>query len=446
MVVMFLLSSAGVALGEDRPETTEDEWVPNSVRQDGGLEPKVTPYYLRTVSGAAPQTGTLSPAALNESDALAETTVNGPVAPRILINNVGSFRMYVSRMPLAIYGVHQVALWAKSNEDVQGAQFRVHLQKNGANQRTYNTQPSTLTSAPMELTVSNTPQSFTEPLIINPGESVGIFIQYTARSRYPVGPAPGAIMLSNTLIHATRIELVVSPIEMNVTAPVFIGGKMSVTGRIVDTSDVDPTEKLLYNLQIIGSGGRFVRASQITQDSFAPDDEKVLVNWTWDYKKADEVMDGLYEFKLDVSYGVFGVNYTNSSFYEVTFPEDKRDDDGLFTGFRMVYLYLAIGAVVAVIIVLFVLRSRAPYPRGYPTMGRPPKRAKPPKKKKPSRKERKAMKKAKRGLPPPAGPPPSPDRSPMPGRGQPHGGAPPPRSPGAPHGSPQPGAARPRRR
>ncbi len=449
IVAMFLVTSLGAALGEtdepDGPETKEDEWVPNGVMQGEVMEPKVTPYYIKTLTGAAPDSGSLSPAALNESDGLAETSCNGPVAPRILINNLGTYRMYVSRMPLYIYGVNQVALWVKSNEDVQGAQFRVHLQRNGVNQRSMSTPASTLTSSPVELTVTNPPQNFPEPLIIMPGESLGLFIQYTARSRYPVGPAPGCIMLSSTLIHASRIELLASPMEMNVTAPAFAEGHMHVAGKIVDTSDVDPAEKLVYNLQIITSGGKVVKQSQIKEESFAPDEEKVIVNWSWDYKKAGEVVDGLYEFKLDVSYGVYGVNYTNSSFYEVEFPKGQQSDTGFLDGFNTLYLVIAIVAVlVAVVAFMFLRRSRSSYPPGYMAPRGPPKRGKPPKKKKLSKKEQRQIM-AARGSPPPPRGPRSPDRTPMPGRGPPGGGAPPPKAPGAPRGAPKPGTGRPRR-
>lgn len=447
IVAMFIVTGLGAALAEtDEPDRTEDERVPIGVMQGEVMEPKITPYYIKTISGAAPDSGGLTPAALNESDALAETSCNGPVAPRILINNLGTYRMYVSRMPLYIYGVNQVALWVKSNEDVQGAQFRVHLQKNGANQRTMSTPASTLTSSPVELTVTNPPQNFPEPLVIMPGESLGIFIQYTARSRYPVGPAPGCIMLSSTLIHASRIELLASPMEMNVSAPAFSEGHMHVAGKIVDTSDVDPAEKLIYNLQIITSGGKTVKASQIKEESFAPDEEKVIVNWSWDYKKAGELVDGLYEFKLDVSYGVYGVNYTNSSFYEVTFPKGEQSDSGFFTGFNSWYIVgLLVVALVVVVAVLFVRRSRASYPVGYrdprgPPRGRPPKK----KEKKLSKRQKRAIMEAERSPPPPRGPR-SPDRTPMPGRGPPGGGPPPQKAPGAPRGAPKPGTARPRR-
>ncbi|MCK5253572.1 MAG: hypothetical protein KAQ96_11495 [Thermoplasmata archaeon] len=443
-----MATAAAGALGPDRPSsTTEEEWVPSAVLQGEGVEPKITPYYLRTLTGSAPDSGLLSPAALNETDALAETTVNGPVAPRLLINNVGTYSMYVERMPLYIYGVNMVSLWAKSNEDVQGASFRVHLQRNGQNQRSMSTPPTQLSSAPMELTVSDAVGSFPEPLVIMPGDSMGLFIQYTARSRYPVGPAPPAIMLSSTMQHATRIELLASPMEMNVSAPAFTEGHLHVTGRVTDTSDLDPKEKLIFGLEITTAGGRLVKASQITQESFAPDEEKVLINWSWDYKKAPEATDGLYEFKIDVSYGVYGINYTNSSFYEVTFPEQKKEADGLFTDFNTTFLAVAIiiAVIVAVVAVVFWRRSRAAYPMGYMDPRGPPKRPKKAKKPKMSKKQKKAMMQTRNGMPPPGGPPQSPDRTPMPGRAPPGGGAPPPKAPGAPHGSPHPGTARPRR-
>ena len=445
VVVMFMATATAGALGPDRPSsTTEDEWVPNAVQQGEAVEPKITPYYLRTVTGPAPQAGTLSPAALTENDTMAETNVNGPVAPRLVINNVGTYSMYVDRMPLYIYGINLVAIWAKSNEAVQGATFRVHLQKNGVNQRSMSTPPTTLSSAPIELTVSDPVRSFPEPLIIMPGESMGLWIQYTARSRYPVGPAPPAIMLSNTLIHATRIELLASPMDMNVSTPSFTGDHLHVTGRITDTSDLDPREKLYFGLEITTAGGKLVKASQITQESFAPDEEKILINWSWDFKKAPEAIDGLYEFKIDVSYGVYGINYTNSSFYEVTFPEKNKESDGFLSGFNTTFLAVAIiiVVIVAVVAVVFWRRSRAAYPMGYMDPRGPPKR---PKKPKMSRKQKKAMMQARNGMPPPGGPPRSPDRTPMPGRAPPGGGAPPPKAPGAPHGSPHPGTARPRR-
>ena len=447
VVVMFMATAIAGALGPDRPSsTTEEEWVPSAVQQGEGVEPRITPYYLRTLTGTAPDSGTLSPAALNETDALAETTVNGPVAPRLLISNVGTYVMYVDRMPLYIYGINLVAIWAKSNEDVQGASFRVHLQRNGQPERTMSTPPTTLSSAPIELTVSDPDRSFTEPLVIMPGDSMGLFIQYTARSRYPVGPAPPAIMLSNTLIHATRIELIASPMEMNVSMPSFNEGHLHVTGRITDTSDLDPREKLIFGLEITTAGGRLVKPSQISQESFAPDEEKVLINWSWDYKKAPEATDGLYEFKIDVSYGVYGINYTNSSFYEVIFPEKEKEADGFLTGFNTTFLAVAIIiAVVAVVAVVFWRRSRAAYPMGYMDPRGPPKRPKKAKKPKMSKKQKKAMMQARNGMPPPGGPPQSPDRTPMPGRAPRGGGAPPPKAPSAPQGSPHPGTARPRR-
>jgi hypothetical protein len=444
VVALFLATSAAAALGPDRPSSRDDEWVPTIVQQGDSVEPKVTPYYINTQSGNAPQSGLLSPAALNETDQLAETTVNGPMAPRFLINNVGSYVMYVDKMPLYIWGVNHVSIWAKSNEDVQGAQFRVHLQKNGQNQRTMSTSPSTLTSAPIEFTALDPPQNFPEPLVIGPGESFGIFIQYTARSRYPIGPAPGCIMLSNTLFHATRIELLAVPMEMNVSTPVFDNGRMHVTGRIVDTSAVDPAEEMYFTLGITTSGGNIVKPGQIVEESFAPDEDKVLINWSWDYKKSSPT-DGLFEFKVDVSYGVYGINYTNSTFFELQFPKEKGEDGGFFTGSSMMMWLgiLAVVVILAAVVILFYQRSRTPYPTGYQMPRGPPMPKKP--KKKMSRKEKKRMEAAKRAQGRPGGSPPSPDRTPMPGKGSPGHGAPPPRGPGAPHGSPRPSTARPRR-
>jgi hypothetical protein len=437
VTALFLMVVVDPVVGQADPLPEE----PSGPAEGNGPVRTVTPYYLKAVSGAAPISGTLSPAALMTNDTLAEVSSNGPRFPRFLINNVGTFTMYVSKMPLVIWGVNYASVWAKSNEDVQGAQFRVNLQKNGATQRQMSTTRSTLSNAPVELAITDAP-AFPEPLVIMPGESLGVFIQYTANSKYPVGAAPGCIVLMNSEFHATRIELITTPFDMNVSAPSIVEGHLHAQGKVIDTSDVDPREKLIINLEIIPSGGRAVGASTIMVESFNQSDEQVLIMWSWDYKQSNAV-EGLYEFKIDVSYGVYGINYTNSSFYEVLFPKETQEGSTLPVSTNML-LGLVIIAVLAIVgVALFMRRQRAAYPAGpYGARGPPRKRQKA-KKPKMTRAQKKAMKK---GHPPPGGPPHSPDRTPMPGR-PPSGAGPPPK--GAPpqyQGSSATGAPRPRRR
>jgi hypothetical protein len=422
---LFLAAIVDPVLGSAGP-LPEDGPVPPRE----GEERTITPYYIKALSGQAPITGTLSPAALSQNDSLAEITTSGPMFPRFLINNVGSFTMYVDRMPLLIWGVSYACVWAKSNEDVQGAQFRMQLRKNGASQRTMNTNTAQLGSAPMEFTVSD-PPTFPEPLVINPGESLGVFIQYTARSRYPVGPAPGCIVLANNEFHATRVELVCSPMWMNVSAPSFAEGHLHTQSRIVDTSDLDPAEKLHYSFSIIPSGGNPVGANLIERESFAPTEDDVVINWSWDYKKSKPT-DGLYEFRIDVSYGVYGINYTNSSFYEVKFPKEEGEGSALAVSTNLLIGVVVIAVLAIVGVVLFMRRRSAAYPPGYyGTRGPPPRRPAKPKR---SWAQNRAAKKAmKRGGPPPSAPPRSPDRTPMPGRAPPGARPPPPGVPPKPH-------------
>lgn len=440
VTALFLMVIVDPVLGQADPLPEE----PSGPAAGEGPVRTVTPYYLKALSGPAPVTGTLSPAALAQNDTLAEITSNGPRFPRILINNVGTFTMYVDKMPLVIWGVNYACVWAKSNEDVQGAQFRVHLQKNGVNQRTMSTARSILSSAPVELSVTD-PPTFAEPLVINPGDSLGVFIQYTANSKYPVGAAPGCIVLANNEFHATRIELSTTPFEMNVSAPSIAEGHLHAQGKVIDTSDVDPKEKLIIGLSISPSGGNPVGSETIVVESFAPDEEKVLINWSWDYKKS-KAIEGLYEFKIDVSYGVYGINYTNSSFYEVTFPKQAQEGSALPVSTNQL-IAIAIIAIIAVVgVVLYMQKQRTAYPAGpYGARGpsRRPKRAMKPKKPKITRAQKKAMKK---GRPPSGGPPRSPDRTPMPGRPPSSAGPPPKGAPPQYQGSSMTGAPRPRRR
>ncbi len=332
-------------------------------------------------------------------------------------------------------------MWAKSNEDVQGAQFRVNLQKNGATQRQMSTTRSTLSNAPVELAITDAP-AFPEPLVIMPGESLGVFIQYTANSKYPVGAAPGCIVLMNSEFHATRIELITTPFDMNVSAPSIVEGHLHAQGKVIDTSDVDPREKLIINLEIIPSGGRAVGASTIMVESFNQSEEQVLIMWSWDYKQSNAV-EGLYEFKIDVSYGVYGINYTNSSFYEVLFPKETQEGSALPVSTNLLIGIVIIAVLAIVGVALFMRRQRAAYPAGpYGARG-PPRKRKRAKKPKMSRAQKKAMKK---GHPPPGGPPHSPDRTPMPGRPPSSAGPPPKGTPPQYQGSSGTGAPRPRRR
>jgi hypothetical protein len=276
-------------------------------------------------------------------------------------------------------------------------------------------------------------------MVFRPGDTIGIQIQYTASSRYPFGPAPGCTVLANSVAHATRIELMCIPMEMNVSQPTFEEGKLHIPGRVVDTSDVDKKEDLKVNLQIIpSSGSTTIHPSDIQRMNFnirEPPYSDILVNWTWDYKH-DNPVDGLYEFKIDVSYGVLNHNYTNSTFVELQFPKESGGSSGVlgqpwFIGLLVVLVLGGIG-------VAMYLRRRSgtgvsyPPPYGFPPGAKV--RAKPPKAKKPkmSRAEKRAMKAARgKGGPPPRGPAappraPTPDRTPMPGRAPPGARGPPP--------------------
>jgi hypothetical protein len=470
-VMSIFLMSIAPAAGESEPAPDRE---PSAILANEGSQPQVTPYFVRTTSGAAVNRGTLSPAGLEVNDTLAEITTSGPMLPRFLINNVGTYTMAVQGVnPLRVYGVSSASVWAKSNEDVQNARFNVIFQKNGGTQHTMRTNTANMGSTPMEFTIGD-PPSMTEPLDFRPGDTLGIQIQYTAKSRYPFGPAPGCVVLANSIVHATRIELLCIPLEMNISQPTFSEGKLHIPGRVVDTSDVDKKEELKVNLEIIPStGSTTIHPSDIQRMNFnirEPPNSDILVNWTWEYAHSDPV-DGLYEFKIDVSYGVLNHNYTNSTFVELQFPKAGRSSSGILGSTWFIGLLVVL--VLAVIGVAMYWKKRTgtgggypPPPYGYPAGARMPRKPPKAKKHKPSKAEKMAIKAAKaRGAPPPPAraPPPPPrgplpqDRTPMPGRappgvrGPPHGAPPQGRPPQGrppqgrpPQGRPPPGMAPPR--
>ncbi|UCC93711.1 MAG: hypothetical protein JSW25_03340, partial [Thermoplasmata archaeon] len=205
VVAMFLITSMGAAMGQDRPDKTEDEWVPNAVQQGGeGIPPQITPYYVKAVSGSAVAQGQLSPVALQINDTLAEIQVPGPTFPRRTLSRCGIFGMQISlQHSLEVYGINMVSVWAKSNEDAQNAEFRVIFQRNGGQVSNMYTNRAMLSSVPLEFSVPD-PPTFTEPLVFRTGDTMSIEIQYRASSRYVVGPAPSCVLLANSIAHATR--------------------------------------------------------------------------------------------------------------------------------------------------------------------------------------------------------------------------------------------------
>jgi hypothetical protein len=418
VVALFLLMTLDPALAAPEPEP-EHLVDPQVVLQGERPPPQVTPYYVKATTGQAVASGSLSPKGLQINDSLAEITVPGPQMPRFLLSRVGRFTMQINiGMPLEVMAVSHVSVWAKSNEDVQNANYRILFLQNGNTRANMRTNTANLNNMPMEFTVPD-PPTFGTPLTFVQGDRMEMEIQYTASSRRLIGPAPGCVVLASNMAHPTRIELLCRPLEMNVSNPKFIDEHMHITGKVVDTSELDAKSELHINLDIVTSTGSPAPQDTIERMNFQfkePTGENII-NWSWDWRKL-EVSDGLFEFKIDVSYGVLGKNYTNSSYVEIAFPKEKRSGSALTP--NQMYMIIVIVAVVLVVAGVW-WRRRTPrgysrYPRG---RGPPPRRAR----RKPSRAERKALKK---GLPPPAKTPPpargpSAGRTPMPGRAPPPG-------------------------
>jgi hypothetical protein len=438
VTILFLATILSPVLAQPGPQPLDDERVPYVVQQGESMKPQVTPYYVKTQSGAARIAGTLSPVALQVNETPAEITAPGQAIPRFLITIVGEFSMQISQMKgLRVLGVHHASVWAKANEVVQNANFRFRFQWNGATQGgEMRTDTATLDQAPREFTVGN-PPTFTEPLDFLPGHTMSIEILYQSSSRYLFGPNPGCVVLANSLAYATRIELNCIPLEANVSAAGFVDEHLHVNGKIWDSADIDHKNQLKVNLDIIPGSGGTVRPSTIEQMNFNVKEAEIMINWSWDWSK-NTVADGLFEFRIDVSYGVIDHNYTNSSFIELKFPKEKKKDSPISSTQVMI---IVIVAAVMIAVVLFIARRGRTgdyYDEYYPRRGAPARPA-PAKKRKPTRAERKAAKRA--------APPPEPKRTPMPGR-RPDGRGPPPKRPpgspprGPPRGPPRNGPAR----
>lgn len=444
-VVMFLAVTVLPVLSATPDEEEVPVEAPEAQQQESGPAWVNTPYYVNAQSGAAVLQGGLSPAALQMNETLAEIQAPGPTFPRRTLTRVGVFSMQVSMgMPLQVQSITSMNVWAKGNEPVANARFRFLFLKNGNREVERYTNTMNMETSPMEFTVPD-PPSFSNPMTFRRGDTMGIEIQYTASSRYFVGPAPSCVVLANTIAQATRIELMCKPLEMNVSMPSIQEGLLHIPGRVVDTSDIDPQTELYVSLGIFG-GTTAVHDEHVKRMRFDIGDTEILVNWTWDFR-ACGATDGLWEFRIDVSYGVIGINYTNSTFVELEFPREKKKSAFLN---RTSITGIVIVAVIAIAAGAVVMRRRraSMYAAAYYGPGPPPPGmgVPPPKVKRAKRADRKA-KRSKRGKPPRGAPPPSmPPRGPPPKGPPPRGRAPmpgraPPDARGPPRGPP--GTARP---
>ena len=404
--------------------------------EDGGPVPPVapaqigpqgavrTPYYVMATSGGPAAHGDLSPVALNESAVEAELSAPGQMVPRYLMTVVGTFTITLLA-PIEVTKVDKVVVWAKGRETVTNAYFRVYLLMNGVRIATINTPQQNMDLNPIAFEGEDLP-IFSTPLKFGVGDTMGIQIIYGAKSRRLIGPAPDAVVLANSYQHATRIEVSTRPMILNITTPIIVAKQVQFMGQIVDSAGQSPDGALKVQMSILPTTGASAKIGRNDLKIVTSSQTAVMgmngyvINYTWDYR-ASHATDGTYEFKLDCSYGVLGVNYTNSSAFDLKFPPIQQKV-GLFHQKTTYYGLGIIIAAVAVVGVVLIWRRRTYYPRyaraygGRPPRGyygRPaPPPAKPPKVRRWGRKgkERPVVAKGARplqgGAPPPRGMPP----------------------------------------
>jgi hypothetical protein len=469
LVLLFIVTDVLPALA---PVDGEKE-TPSAVGLGGAQGPVNTPYFVRTTSTAAIATGTIDPKVINESSPETEIVSPGPTFPRRTLTRVGRFSMTLLA-PITVTRIDRCVIWVKGREPVVAAHFRVFFLKGSSTIATLTTPSQNLDTNPISIECTDIPTI--NAIGFNAGDTMGIEIQYTAQSRRYIGPAPDCIVLANSAAHPTRIEVATQPLMMNVTLPVVEKNQVLFSGQILDSAGTkDPLAELNTKLTIVPSTGASAKVSPkdvriiTTTETVVNSYNGWIINYTWAFRKS-RATDGTYEFKLDCSYGVAGVNYTNSTFFDLQFPKEAAKT----SFFKKTSNLAATGgliAAIAIIAVVFVWRRRTAYPRyaraygGRPPRGyygRPaPPPARPPKPPKVSRwgrkgKERSVMAKgamAPQGAPPPRGMPPQrrpegrappspqgPIRGPMPA-GMPAAAAarPPPRTP---EGRPMPPPAR----
>jgi len=389
---MFLVTPVTAVIG-GTPD--EGEAAPAAALQGASVEPVRTPFYVKCQSGNNVLTGDLSPLVLNESGMEAVITVSGPTFPRRTLSIVGRFSMIV-QSPMAVTKIDKAVVWAQGREPTQSAYFRVMFERNGGTISTMSSARADLDTSPKEFEMQD-PPTYGSPQVFTAGDRLGIEIQYSARSRFYFGPAPDVLVLASSVIHATRIELTTRPVELNVTMPSVSNDEVHFSAQILDSAGISPEKGLIVKTSIIPNTGatgdfkpahlREVSVSEGIINTYSG----YIINYTWYWKKS-KATDGTFEFMVDVSYGVPGINYTNATFFELKFPQPPIQKP-LLTKKSVTYIVLIVAAVVGSIVGVMFWRSRtgSRYPYGRPRA-------------RPSRGWRPGARRAPRGPPPPGVP------------------------------------------
>ena len=301
----------------------------------GSPDPSRTPYFFKMTSshGEAFVDGYLSPAALTWSDWTSEIFAPGPAIPRTILTRVGEFTLDVDQtvddVPLRVYGIEHVSIWARSDERVRDARFTFRLQRNGMDMYSMDTELDDLGDTPKEMAVVDYP-TIHEPLHFNPGDLMSVELLYTAASRVGTGPAPDCDVLLGSPDFPSRIVLEAIPMDLEASLPNVGIDAIQVRGRIQDTSELDPERELDIKLHILIPSIVTIDPSTIELKNVIVKDLETIVIWQWYYNRT-YTPEGLYEFQLDVSYRIEGINYTNSTYQRFGFTQEGsayKDADG----------------------------------------------------------------------------------------------------------------------
>jgi len=292
-----------------------------------GLKPVRTSYWIKCPSGDAVMDGNLTPAPLTGRDGTSEVVVPGPTFPKRTLSRIGIFSLefesnYWGGHRFELHGIEGVSIWAEAFEDVEDAQFRIIFSRYGNEFANLYTETKNLDNSPKELRVTES-VSFDEPIIFDGYEPLEVEIQYKAASRTLGGPAPDCVFLSGSLIRPSRVVLSVIPMNMAVYGGYYNSEQMWVYGSVSDSSNLDPEEQLEYDLRIYDPHGDQIDPITIEQSSVYVGYDEVTVIWDWSYNLTKNV-NGSYQFQMEVSYGVPGVTYSNTTEFNLYF-----DDTGM---------------------------------------------------------------------------------------------------------------------
>jgi len=254
----------------------------------------------------------------------------GVSAPRFLISNVGRWSVTLKEEGMTIEGLAGLSIWASSDAGASNVRFIVHVQINGNDVGTVNTERKATLGADPEEFRADAGSSQLAAQTFPKGAQVSFMLQYSASSSpAPIGPSADSIFHYYSDLYRSRLDIITNPFNLTVDRPSIKVGddEVNVTTIVKDAFAV-PSDDKTYSLSFNGPTNSQAHHVQVVNTIVDPVNGTQLV-WNWNFLAQGLVTGGTYTITISAQYIGSDVNYTNISTADLAFPKGAAAGKGL---------------------------------------------------------------------------------------------------------------------